>query len=151
MRLGPIVARFVHASAANPGYLDIAVGEPAMATRTDCVAIAQTFPAVESGSTREGEDYRVLNRIFMAFPAEDCISIKLNPDVAHSLYVAEPETYLPHPDKSGDDGCSRVFYGRVDLVTLRSLIEQSWCLVAPRTHRDRYFASRAENPPGDDQ
>ena len=115
-----------------------------MATRADCIAIARTFPDVEQGSAFGGEDYRVRNKIFMAFSQEDRITIKLDDAVAHALVASNPETFIPHPGQAGPNGWTRVIFAQVDRETAQDLIEQSWFNVAPAKLRKAWLATHTE-------
>jgi hypothetical protein len=121
---------------ANPRYLDRPLARASMTSQGEAIAIALALPGVERGSAFGNDDFRVRNKIFLAFPQPDRVTIKLGAEHAHILVAADPETYIPHPGKSGADGWTRVILARVDPKTIADLIYESWSNVAPKRLRD---------------
>jgi len=132
MRLGPTVGRLIRSSIADPRYLDLPHARASVTTREEAIAIALALPGVVRGSAFGNDDFRVRNKIFLAFPQPDRVTIKLGADHAHVLVAADPETYIPHPGKSGADGWTRVILARVDPEKLADLVYESWSHVAPK-------------------
>ena len=132
MRLGPTVGRLIRSSIADPRYLDRAERQNAMTTRDEACRIAMALPGAEQGSAFGNDDFRVRNRIFLAFPQPDRVTLKLGAEHARALVAADPETYIPHPGKSGVEGWMRVMLARIDPETLAESVHESWGHVAPK-------------------
>jgi hypothetical protein len=121
---------------ANPRYLDRPLARAAMTTREEAIAIALALPGVEQGSALRNDDFCVRNKIVLAFPQPDRVTIKPSAEHAHALVQSDPETYIPHPDNSVVDGWTRVIPARVDPEALANLVYESWSHVAPKRLRD---------------
>ena len=117
-----------------------------MATRDDAIRIALTLPEVEIGRAWGTTDYRVGNRLFLAFTVPDRATLKLDPELAELLIASDAATYVPHRGYFGSSGWVRVAFERVDVDTLRDLVEQSWFNVAPVRIRNAWLSAR--NHPG---
>jgi len=110
-----------------------------MATRDDAIRIALAMPEVEVGQAWGTTDYRVRNKLFLAFTVPDRATLKLDPAFAELLIASDPETYIPHRGFFGSSGWVRAAFEQVDVDTLRELIEQSWCNVVPVRVRNAWL------------
>ena len=111
-----------------------------MATRDEAITCALAMPQVETGLAWGQTDYRVGNKVFMAFTVPDRVTLKLDQPAAEVLAATNPETYQPHRGYFGSAGWVRVRFADIGLADLQELIGQSWSNVAPKrtqaSHRE---------------
>ena len=97
--------------------------------------LALAFPESQEGSHMSHPDFRVRNKIFATLNgAETMVNVKIDPANLDALLRSEPDLYK-------DVWAGRwlgMEISRVDADSLRNLLEDAWCLTAPKALLKQY-------------
>ena len=97
--------------------------------------LALAFPETQEGSHMSHPDFRVRNKIFATLNAtETMVNVKIDPANLDALVRSQPGVYK-------DVWAGRwlgLEIDRVDADALRNLLEDAWCLTAPKTLLKQY-------------
>jgi hypothetical protein len=121
-----------------------------MPTFDDVRAIAMALPEAEEIVTWETDiTFRVRHKIFaIGGEGSDSVSIKATPATQADLIDQAPQTF--HPSAYvGRFGWVTADLGRIDEVTLRTLLVEAWRLTAPKRLVATYLADGSGAGPSD--
>jgi hypothetical protein len=97
--------------------------------------LALSFPETAEGSHMSHPDFRVRNKIFAALNADETmVNVKIDPASLDALVRSDPDVYR-------DVWAGRwvgMPIARVDANALRNLLEDAWCLTAPKALLKQY-------------
>ena len=102
-----------------------------MPTQADVRQIALSMPEACESSHFEVPDFRVNKKIFCTINAhEDRIVLKLDPEDQHNL--VDGEVVRKVAGTWGGKGWTYVYFQRLDVARLTTLIRLAWATVAPK-------------------
>ena len=97
--------------------------------------LALSFPETLEGWHMSHPDFRVRNKIFAALNADETmVNVKIDPANLDALVRSDPDVYR-------DVWAGRwvgMPIARVDADALRNLLEDAWCLTAPKALLKQY-------------
>ena len=141
MRLGPIVARFIESSRADPGFMDhVPTTSDPVLRPDDLIRLALDMPGGEPGFAYGRSDVRLKGKIFLAFFSDNEMMLKLDREHASYMTQVSPETCSRVGGAWGNTGWIRMKIGALTMEEARDLIEESWQNV--RSSQRRAASSR---------
>lgn len=93
---------------------------------------ALDLPTVQESSHFGKADFRVGNKIFAGFNAENMAYVKLKPEQQEMLCSAEPLLASPIPGGWGNKGWTRIDHNNADEALLKSALLMAWKNIAPK-------------------
>lgn len=115
-----------------------------MITPDEMRAFALAMPGAEEKSHFGQADFRVKNKIFAGLSRDATTgNLKLSPEAQSIVLEAEPAVFSPAAGAWGRSGWTHVRLAQASPTSLQMLIEESWCLVAPKRMVETHRAARA--------
>jgi len=103
-----------------------------MATAAQMRKLALALPEVEESAHFEQPDFRVRKKIFAGLSRDEKRgTLKLTSEIQATV-VGEDDVFTPCPGAWGRSGWTFVDLARVDVATLRALLEEAWRIIAPK-------------------
>ena len=114
-----------------------------MATMDDAVSLARTLPRSSEAVVRGRLKFRIGSIVYLAFSSDGTVMEFAFPkEWRDALVEAEPQKFSLPRTSDLRFNWVHVRLAAVDVEELRSLVEDAWAMVVPRSVAERYAASR---------
>ncbi len=103
-----------------------------MATREDIRRLALALPETDEADHHGMPSFRVAGKIFCTIHDRPRTMVKLPAEDQHNVAEAYPSVIEPVPGYWGRKGSTFVWYEKVDVTLLQTLLGLAWTNIAPK-------------------